>query len=480
MHASDNSPKKQASSGTKWYILTASVLILLLSFNSGCQTPEIIPTPTPTRTPVIPTLTPTLTPTITPSPTPTQTPTSTPTLPANLVLPPGAQPITDWLPLPADLYFLHNGRINIWLAEGMHLEIPLLSEDNSASVHSYRVAQDGRYIAYITTTGKLYKLDRATFEHTFIPTSGYLIEANTAQFEMTDDGKFIYYVAWGTQPSTISSPRSPSPSGTILGVNTQQPQNLQTVIGFCQGIGDVPCIVLTLSPTEDRIGYIDGQGIWLATTETQSTHLLTPHSGTAIYTHLTWSPDGRWLLINSDNHEFLLFDTQRGDSLAYPLILCEIPCDVSWSWASNNLWFIIKDASQACLVEVSPEKILNNQTEFENRICQLDTWELLPSTIQAFRDNRVAFLNQGCEKPCVGVTSGLYVRNEDNTLIPIALSDQVDGTVTWNSDGSAFLFVSSKDAVRQIGLLNSQSFWDVTGILRDGSAFQWGESLINQ
>lgn len=459
-----------------WKIFAASVILVLsLLLIAGCETPQPIPVATPTRTPVIPTPTPTLTPTMTPTSTPTRTPTPTPTLPPNLVLPPSPEKASDWLSLPADLYFVRNGHINIWLAEGTHIEIPLLAEDSNESVHSYRVTPDGRFIAYITTSGKLYRLDRATWEHTFLPTSGYLIEQNETYFMLTVDGNHIYYIAWGTQPSTASSPQSATPSGTILSINAQQPRALQKVIGYCQGVGDTPCLDFALSPDERQIAFLDGHGSWLTNIESANPRFLAPYGDDVVVTDLSWSPNGRWLLLSGDTSQAFLFDTTIVEPIPQTVQLCDKPCEIEQSWAANTLWFIIKEAAQACLVEVNPDTIVNDQSDIMSRICQMDGWGLQPTELHALQDNRILFLHRGCESPCEGPAAGLYIRNEDNTIYPVALTKDVDGTTYWTSDGSAFLYAGTTDLTRRIGLLQESTYWDVTTILRDSTGFVWGE-----
>lgn len=445
---------------------------------TGCQTPEPGPTPTPTRTPIIPTATPTVPATPTPTLTPTLTPTPTPTLPPNLVLPPIPQSPSGWPPIPVDLFYLRNGRLNIWLAEGSHSEIPLLSQDNTSAVHSYHISTDGRFVAYVTSSGKLYILDRATWEHTYIPTSGYLVSQDTTAFTLSDDGNLIIYLAWGTQPSTASSPKSSLPSGTLLSIDTRHPKKMQNVLGFCQGVGDKPCVTFTLSPDEQRLAYVDGHGVWLGALDGEKARVITPHVGNITYSKLSWSPDSRWLLIHDNANNIAVYDTSRPELSPVPVQICKGVCDIRVSWAAYTLWFIIDEIHQSCLSEVNPENVRDGQLDIVNTICQVDGWDLQPVALQAFPDNRVFFLNRGCTRPCEGPAPGLYLRHLDNGITPITLLDDIDGTTVWAVDGSAFLFTSKNVTIRRIGVLNSPAYWDVTSQLQGSYAFQWGEPTV--
>ena len=458
-----------------WKVLAFSfILLLALLLVTGCETPLPIPEATATRTPVVPTPTPTLTPTMTPTPTPTHTPTPTPTLPPGLILQPIPDVVSAWLPLPSNLFFLRNGRINIWLAEGAHIEVPLLAEDNLEAVYSFEVTPDGRFIAYMTTSGKLYRLDRATWEHTLLPTSGYLIEQNASSYVMTDDGNSIYYIAWGTQPSTASSPKSDTTSGTILRMNAQQPRMLQKVVGYCEGIGDIPCVGFILSPDERQIAYLDGHGGWLAPIDGSAPLFLTPH-GETLLTDMLWSPDGRWLLLSGDSVQSVLVDTSSSEVLIQAIQLCDMPCSITEkSWSGNNLWLIVKDG-QSCLIEVDVATIANNQPALLNQICQMDGWDLDPIALDTLLDNQIFFKQNGCGAQCAGPSAGLYRINQDNTITPVALTDTGDSKTYWTTDGSAFLYTSQTNPTRTVGLTDPPAYWDVTSLLSDSASFVWGE-----
>lgn len=458
-----------------------AILILCLLFCAGCMTPEVVPTPTPTRTPVVPTATPTLTPTPTPTLTPTPIPSPTPTVPPDLVLPATPQTVTAWAPLPSDLYFIRNGRINIWQTEGAHVEIPLLTEDQQTSIHSFQVTKDGRTIAYLTSTGKLYKLDRATWEHTFLPTSGYLLEVDNALYEMTGDGNQLYYIAWGTQPSTASSPPLFSASGTVLGLNLQNPNALQNVVGFCRGTEMVPCKSLALSPDESRLAYIDSQGVWLKVIDQGEAQLIVPQTPDIPFTALAWSPNARWLVVQTGSPEIVLLDTLNTNVQPQFVRLCDFDCQTETSWAADSLWFIIREAAQACLVEVNPATAADNQVEIVNRVCQYQNWSLVPTMLQAFPDRSISFLQQGCSGTCDGPVTALYRLDSSLAMHPVAMGLDADGTVTWNEDSSAFLYSSHEGGTRYIGILNPPNYWNVTSLLSHGTHFQWGATAsMNQ
>jgi hypothetical protein len=463
---------------------TASLLGLCILLISACQTPTVAPTSTPTRTAIIPTATPTPVPSSTPTLTPTSTPTPTPTLPPNLVLQPTAQPLWDWIELPANLFYLRDGRINVWMVEGTHVEIPLLSEDNAADVIRYRITPDGRYIAYVTSTGKLYRLDRATWEHTFMPTSGHLIERGTAFFEITRNGEEIIYLAWGTQPSSASTPLSTEASGTILAIDALQPHSKQQIIGFCQGSNDIPCQEFSLSPDENTVAYIDSLGGWLVPRNGEKPLLVAPHTVEDNYVDMSWSPDSRWLLLRRDDQQVTLLDTKDTAFTPVTIALCRNPCELAFSWTTDTLWYTNQQKTPACLSEINPGALFADQTNGQLNvtqvICQMDSGELRPYAPYALTNNKVYFLQRGCEEPCAGPSPGLYVRNSDNTIFPVALGMNADGIIKWTNEGSAFLFASSSSETRYLGLLNIPGYWDVTSLLQQTHSFEWDEVAISQ
>ncbi|MDF1515037.1 MAG: hypothetical protein P1S60_14595, partial [Anaerolineae bacterium] len=412
----------------------------------------------------------------TPTPLPTNTPTPTPTLPPDLVLPASPQLLGSFAPLVADLYYIRHGRLNIWLAEGSHSEIPLLAEDNFAEVHSYRITGDGRYAVYVTTTGQLYALDRATWEQTFIPTSGYLIHNHTAHFEINRDGSHIIYIAWGVQPSSASAPQNNANSGTILAIDTHTPHQTQTVIGYCQGNSDIPCSGFRISPDETRLAYSDSLGVWMVPIHGGEAQRIAAHPGSDPYTELLWSGNGNWLLLRNQSLEIYLYENVEADPASTVFNLCVQPCSIESQWAAEKLWFIINYGEQGCLQFVDPNQALEGQVGVTQPICEVNGFPLQPSGLSHISNQQISILNQGCDGECNGLYSGVYTHREDFSLYPIALGIS-KGSVIWTGDGAVFLLIDKVGAAKAVGWISGNSYWDVSTLLKDGHAFQWGQPL---
>ncbi|MBN1874175.1 MAG: hypothetical protein JXA33_08085 [Anaerolineae bacterium] len=465
---------------------TLFILILLLV---GCQTPEPFPTPTPTRTPILPTPTPTPTPTLTPTATPTITPTPTPTLPPGLILPPQATKLETWVSLPANLYFLRDGRIQQWLAEGQTLvEIPVAEEIGNDTILSYRITSDQRYITYLTSEARLYVLDIAGQQHTYLPTAGRLLSGYGPAFEITPDGRYVIYLAWDVSPtegkgmSGVAAPVSDqTPFGTILALQPQSPRQRQLTLGICTGTETRPCTGFILSPDGSQVTFTTAHGLWRTQviTGTQSELLLPyPEEANFSWRPRAWSPDNHWLLVEvtqNASRSLALFNFQRGEITPIPNTTCITECRLEAVWNASILWISRLVEGESCLYRLVPDEA---GVDSIYHLCQAEQWSLRATSPHALPDGWVAFVHQGCGATCPGPAPGIYFLGPDTLLHPIALLPEAEGHALWTDDGSAFIYFDLQNRPRYLGMSNGAGFWDVQAQLAGTSDFYWGQPQI--
>ena len=471
------------------------VLMLLCSVAalSACEMPGApTPTPTPTRTPILPTSTPTPTVTPTPTATPTITPTPTPTLPPGLILPAQAAEPQDWPPLPAELYFLREGRIHVWLAEGSALDvIPAADESDSANdvaVLAYRVTADQRFIVYGTDAGELYLFDRASREHKFIPTSGRLIEALAEppgmDFDVTADGRYLVYIAWGVQSTLPGAPDAVAaefPYGTILALDLTDMRQPQRELGFCNSSADVKCAGLALAPDGSHVIYEDGAGLWLSALDAPEPRLALPYTNGANWRFAKWATNSRWLILEAQPRlgpAFALFNIAAAQLLPVDLP-CTGDCRIELSWGEQSIWVSTDTPEYGCLYEIQPvigEPVLAIIQEKS----LIGPWALHPTSPQALPDGWVAFAHRGCGTDCQGSAPGLYLLGADEATQPIALLDEAEGAALWTTDASAFLYFDPQGVPTRLGVTKTAQFWDVRRILDGAHAFHWSAAALQQ
>ena len=436
---------------------------------SGCQlgTPE--PTPTPTRTPILPTATPTLTPTPTPTATPTPTPEPTPTLPPGLILPPEpSAPQTDeWPALPADLYFLREGQLWQWLAEGGVAEaIPPPTEtltetdgltettetettSSNPTVVTYALTSDGRYLVYATASGEAHLVDRAQWESIPLPTSGRLVkdEANT-HITITPDGRWMIYLAWDVRPEASQgiAQETEQPFGTVLALDLQTPKALQHILGLCEGDAQQPCGDLRLSPQGTHVAFSDRHGVWISslaqdeTANEAATARLAMPAAALENEKLRWelgefSPDQAWLSleIHSPTTQTLALlpiaellanppdeeDDEDDEAGSEPYLLSDLTVDaeshLSADWGAQGMWATVDTPEQGCLYQVLPDAAMGTVVVSEG-ICHASGWPLHPAAPQALPDGSVAFLHHGCGEECAGPAAGLYFLGPESAV----------------------------------------------------------------
>ena len=462
------------------------VLLCIVAALSACEMPGTpAPTPTPTRTPILPTATPTPTPTMTPTPTPTITPTPTPTLPPGLLLPVQAVEPQDWPSLPAELYFLREGRIRVWLAEGGALDtIPVAEE--SDSVLAYRVTPDKRSVLYVTDAGKLYVFDRASQEHAYIPTAGRLIEPLAGppdvDFDVTADGQYLVYIAWGVQSTLPGSPESVTaefPYGTLLAIDLTDVRQAQRELGFCNSTTTAQCAGLALAPDGSHVVFEDSAGLWLTAFDAPEPHLVLPYTGNSGWRFSAWAPNSRWLILEAQPGQeaaLALFNV-AAEQLMPIDVSCPGDCRIELSWGEQSIWMSAEAQGLGCLYEVQP--VTGAATlEIAYEKCLIGPWALHPTSPRALPDGWVAFVHRGCGTDCHGPAPGLYFLGPDEETRPIALLESAEGSALWTADASAFLYFDPDGIPTHMGVtgsaMSASGFWDVRRTLEGAQTIRWG------
>ncbi len=498
-----NKSKNHADTKGGARVIVFALGILLIIALSNCQPDEPEPTPTPTRTPILPTSTPT--PTLTPTPTPTPTP----TLPPDLILrPPALKPET-WPKLPQDIYFRREGRLWHWLAEGNILErIPMVEETAQDQVLSYQLAAAGQFIAYVTTSEKLYVLDRALWEHLYIPTTGQILTDDTVAFDMTPDGHYLVYIAWGVYPNTeaeATPPPSDAPFGTLLAIDVENLRNPQIILGLCESdpspTSERHCQDLMLSPDGTRLVFTDKHGLWMSQLPDGNPQLVAayPSEDRTVWQPLAWSPEGERLLLRVQRgreQELTLLqfeevkeqDNPEPRTIAQFQVLPETQCgkdcelEFAWgpagNWGPDGLWKpagvwinkidLTDSKGELYLIETSSE----GEPQITRRKSIAHYGALRPTEMHPLADGRVAFIHQGCQD-CAGLQTGIYYLELDDSVRPVALLSQPGGSLLWSYNGNAFLYFDPTSNPTWLGLLSNSVLWDVVSLLDRAGDFQW-------
>lgn len=465
------------------------LFLITLPLLGSCQPSYANATPTPTRTPILPTATPTHTPPPTETPTPTPTLTPSPTLPPGLILPPTPIKPEDWPALPADLYFLRKGRLWVWLAEGGKVEsIPIVEDAPDTAVLDYRITSDKRYVAYVTTAGRLYLFDQAAWQHTYIPTAGHLLSGNGLYFDITSDQRYLIYAAWDVQPTTgaedkqdgvAAPPRQDTNStlATILALDLTDIRRQQINLGVCKGMGHRPCRGFMLSPDGSQIVYVDWQGIWRVPLAAPTPELLIEHEGEGLWIPTTLSEDNQWLLMTAGealSNTFSLLNTSTREVFTPVNTTCPPYCHIQANLNRYTTWITTDSMEEGCLWRAE----MGTSVDIAYQICQLDGWPLHPQSPYTLPDGWIAFVHRGCGSDCPGPAPGIYFVGPDNLSRAVALFDASEGSTLWAADGAAFLYLDEAQTARYIGLTDGSGFWDVQECLEDAHAFRWNEFIV--
>ncbi len=382
------------------------------------------------------------------------------------------------------MYFLREGRIYVWLAEGGTLDaIPMV--DDADTVLVYRVTADKRFIVYGTAAGELYLFDRASREHKFIPTAGRLIEPLAEppgmDFDVTADGRYLVYIAWGVQSTLPGTPGAVAvefPYGTILAINLTDVRQPQRKLGFCNSTADAKCAGLALAPDGSYVVYEDGAGLWLTTLDTPDPRLVLPFTNDASWRFSKWAPNSRWLILESLSAQgtaLALFNIATEQLLPVD-VSCTENCRLELSWGEQSIWVSADTPEYGCLYEIQPvigEPLLAITQEK----CLIGPWALHPTSPQALPDGWVAFVHRGCGTDCQGPAPGLYFLRPDEVTQPIALLSEAEGSALWTADASAFLYFDPQGTPTHLGVADSAGFWDVRRPLDGAHTFLWSDTV---
>ncbi len=465
-------------------MMSRNVVLLLMLIGSwvlsGCQMADPSPTPTPTRTPIVPTDTPTLTPTVTPTPTPTATPTPTPTVPPGLELPATPEAATDWPVLPADLYFLREGRLWQWLAEGTSLaSLPMVDAAPDEQIIAYRVTRDGQYILYVTSGGQLYRFDHAAWQHTLIPTSGHLLHKGLPAFALTPDEKTLIYLAWDVMPANHNIVGDADTFGTLLALDLDNPRALQIPLGVCEGSPERACGTMTVSPDGRQLAWLDRHGLWITSLVTP-TLIPTPtlaYPPEEQWGWLQWSPDSRWLAYDvrtavSETVAILPLTSPT------PIVASALPTDLSaattFAWDASGLWVAQDRTEGGCLYHLRPSA---GEVTISTQLCQINGWPLHPREPHPLPDGQLAFLHSGCGETCPGPGAGVYVWDGSQAPHPLALLTGPGGYTLWTKNGRAFLYQDASGEAVRLAQRDEGHLWDVRSPLAQAHDFQWGAEI---
>ncbi len=400
-----------------------------------------------------------------------------PTLPPDLILPPRPSLLQDWPALPADLFFLREGKVWLWLAEGGSLEsLPVAVEGEQ--VLSYRVTKDQRFILYVTDAGKLYAFDRAQWQHTFIPTAGRLIDARGIYFDVSPDIRSLVYLAWDVRPTAETITESLG-FGTVLAIELSTLRKPQRMVGFCSATEQAACGGVYLAPNGNLVAYEDGAGLWLSALDNPTPRLASSSTETESWRFKDWSPDSRWLILERQNEQGTLIGLLNGvTGSIFPItaIPCGEDCRLELSWGTQNLWISTDTSQQGCLYQIQPP-VGNMPLTITYQTCALGPWALHPVSPLACPSGGVAFVHHGCGDDCPGPAPGLYLLESAENVRPIALLDDKEGYTLWTADGAAFLYLNTGGQALRLGLTDGSGFWDVSRPLAGAHAFYWSALL---
>jgi len=477
-------PRRHRDRSCRWWLCLAVVALALM----GCRPTEPVATATPTRTPILPTATPTPIPTSTPTATPTSTPTPTPTLPPGLALAPTATRAESCPPTATDLFFLREGRVWLCPAEGGHPErLPVAEEIADVAVVAYDVAQDSRYIAYVTAEDDFWVLDRAQWQHTHVPTAGRLLNDNQAHFALSGDDSTLTYLAWGVQVSSGPMLETGS-SGVLLSAGILTPRLRQQELATCRASASHACRGFLMAPDGSQLAFVDGQGVWgLTLAPDEEPRLLATPPAVEVRVH-SWSPDGAWLLLETTQSVdrgappayTLLSASAENESLAALQPLCATDCVAEVVWATSadglRLWITWDDGTQGCVASLDPYAAgtMTQPVVPGNRICEAQTLALHPSSPMAGPSAAaVGGLVTFYQRAAPGVAAGIYALTSLAELRGVALLPDSRGTVVWSPNGEAFLYTVQNGEASHLGALRHGVLWDVRNLFTGAHTFIW-------
>jgi hypothetical protein len=384
----------------------------------------------------------------------------------------------DWPSLPSNLYFLRDGDLNIWLAEGEHVSsIPLPNEGAAGEILKYQVFAGGRSIFYVTTGGALCRFDRAEWSNTQLPTTGRMIHNDQAFFDVTDDESRLVYLAWGVQPTAEHQRLSLDSTGTLLAMDLTDPRQPQIELGFCEGSEETSCHGFVMAPDGSALMMSDIQGFHLInldggdTGASKRTELELPSGSEETDKILGWSPDGHWFVLahhTRDGSGLTIVDAKAPGTPPIFLPLCNDACRIRVGWRGAELWIALSESDRGCLLRYTMgEPVPAAPGEIA---CFVPARGLHPMDLKVLQDGAVAVLHQGSPS----LSPGLYLYQPDvGDLTPVALLSDPLGRMIWAADGSAFVTSDAAGIPQTLGWIQRGMLLDVRTRLAAAVQLQW-------
>jgi hypothetical protein len=361
-----------------------------------------------------------------------------------------------------------------------HINIPITGTISSNYLGGYAMAPDGSYVP-----GDV--------------------------FDLTPDGRFIVYLAWGVRPlppptpTSLATPGTPQEGnyGTLFTVDVTNPDH-QFALGSCSfqrlpvsaddSFG-VDCLGFRLTADGRQVAYADGLGVWVAQVPEGKAQLLASHHATGSATEfyftipLAWSPDGQWLTVSVRPYEgaaLFLINAHTGQTQRLPRAACWVICPFLAAWASDQIWVAsgnIDDTDQS-VVLYSAQPSQSDVVSVTRWITATEFEAILPTALLPLADGRLLFALQTCADR-TGPPPGIYALELDGRIqavaplpalpcpSPYSMSDYLAGSVSWNPDGSSFIYMDETGRPILLGLENGPTLWDVRQLLAGAKQFSW-------
>lgn len=408
-----------------------------------------------------------------------------------------------WPSLPADLFFVRDGRLWRWPAEGGALEeLPMAEGEESDQVIAYRLTSDGQTVAFRTSADRLYVLDVATGALTFIPTTGELAEEperwlyapfSNWTFDITADGRYVVYVGRGDETVVRAAEVVDPETQHEVGVAEAYEGEGWKMGGFAG---------FAISPDGTEVAFTDGWGVWIVELPDGEQRLVVEHEfgpgafkWVRVYIPVEWSPDGRWLWAWAPGYEEggfpHIIDTHRGHVVELPSVENLVYGEFEAAWGPTGLWVSdvwptwgskpYREYGILYKAEVGDEGTL----EMTVRISETAAGALHAAGPHPLPGGGVGFAHQplGEDPDRPSPEAGVYFWEPDGSLrfmapLPV-LSWRLKRTVYWVDDGSAFLFAGGEDPFL-LGLTDGSALWDVRELLKGAGWFEWGPAQTGQ
>jgi hypothetical protein len=457
-------------------------------------------------------------------------------------LPPSPEPLTvdNLPPLPTDLYFVRDNSLWQWLQEGGSFDLVVqgpsepqmrgllrpVAGGGEVSLGPYRLSADGRHLAYRVIhrdpsthhlVPQLVVLDMGTSISVTVPIRAAMDPPEVGFFDLTPDGRWLIYLAYGVQPSTSSHTRGrghaapfPLPAqggvdyGTIFAVDTTDP-NREFKLGYCASRQTEEyrwgCDGLLLSPDGKHLALSDGRGLWVVAVPDGTPRLLVehslamPHGLAGVHRPLSWSPDGRRLLVTVGYYEggaAALWDVETGQAqLSKDTFVYAVGrSDFAWLPDGSGIVHARSQGSAALTI------IATDDTNQVTPLLHSLTFDTPSSHYNAISphilvDGSIGFSLRHSNQDLYHVNGIFRIQSDGSGWeqiagLPSVYREDQDspwqfGKVLWSPKGQAFLFVDRQGydwpptyRTLLLGLTDGSGLWDMGEVLDGASEFQWG------